>query len=351
MKIQATWMALGLVLGATGLAVGEEMEIVSYAQGMLAWSNALPGGVYRVEWASSLERGDWTSTWTNQVNLSGAEGTLQVAVPQFYRVVGQSYGEVTNPAECYLRYSNAVLDAKVALPSEATDGLLPISTNSPGTVWRLFTNEVDSTTSLWVKVAAMKYAGGWTWNTLLATGMVTMSNGWSTELWVTPYPELRDLCVAYTGSHQRLRMQKALGLPPRDGTYGVVEFYVDPQYLFRPAPDAGISSQSAGVAGDAASPYLRANPFQGISQGYADWYRFTYDSRGYEATNSLDNCYPWTRLGYTYDYENAPNSPVGLSEYVVPDPSQTPFWGEGLAVPIFVESKIAAEEYGDGTGP
>ena len=345
MKALTLATAFAIVGMTSGYAT--DVEIGSFSDGVLTWSNTLSNAVYQVEWASSLDRGDWTNTWLGQRDLASTNPALQVPVPLFYRVSGVSYQEETNSSVCYTMFSNALLDAKIALPSEVSDHLLPITTNSPATEWRLFTNWVDSTTSRWVKVVTMQWSGGWTWNSLLVTGMVTMSNGWSAELWVTPYPQLYEVCTKYRGSNQRLRIQQALGLPPREGSYGVVEFFIDPKYFFRPAPDAEINDTSAGLAEDAASPYLRANPIRGVTPGFADWFRDTYNSRGYDATNDLDNSWPWTRLGYTYDYANTPNSPRGLSEYVIPNPSQTNYWGPGLIIPIFVDTKTAAEDYGE----
>ena len=92
-------------------------------------------------------------------------------------------------------------------------------------------------------------------------------------------------------------------------------------------------------------PYLTANTLQGVTPGYAAWFNHTLDTRGYAATN-LDNSWPWTRLGYTFDYENSANSPVGLSEYVVPSCSDTNYWGEGLVIPIYVDATFPADSYG-----
>jgi hypothetical protein len=191
----------------------------------------------------------------------------------------------------------------------------------------------------------MKYTGSWAWNNLLSPGLHTMSNGYGAELWVTLCPDLRQLLSSYSGTHRTLRMQKALGLPPRTGTYGVAEFYVDPRYLFRPAGNPDIRSPAGGLVGEVTAPYLKANPLHGITAGYAAWFNRTYDTRGYAAVN-LDNAWPWTRLGYTYDYENSPQSPTGLSEYVVPNCSDTDYWGNDLVIPIYVESNHEAETYG-----
>jgi hypothetical protein len=263
----------------------------------------------------------------------------------FYRVKGNSYPELTDSAECYARYSNALLNAAVALPEEISTRLRPVSTNTSGTEWRTFTNWVDGTTNRWLRVATMKFTGSWAWNNLLTPGAHTMSNGWSGEIWVTLFPDMRQLLAGYAGTNRTLRMEKALGLPPRPGTYGVAEFYVDPKYLFRPAVSTDIHSPSCGLVAEDTSPYLAANALQGVSPGYASWFKATFDSRGYAATN-LDNSWPWTRLGYTYDYENSANSPVGLSEYVVPGCSDTNYWGAGLVIPIYVDSTCPAASYG-----
>ena len=323
------------------------IEINSFSDGVVSWSNSLTNAVYQIEWASSLDRQDWTDGWSKQENLTSTNTSLQSTVPLFYRISGKSYLEETNIVKCYLMYSNALLNTKVALSSEISNRLLPISTNSSGTEWRLFTNTVDSTTSLWVKVVSMQWTGGWTWNSLLVPGMVIMSNGFSAELWITPYPQLYDVCVEYQGSHQLLRMEKALGLPPRNGNYGIVEFFIDPKYLFRPAPDIEINDSCAGLVESASTPYLLANPIRGVAQGYADWFRDVYNSRGYAATNDLNSSWPWTRLGYTYDYANTPNTPIGLSEYIIPNVSQTNYWPPGLVIPIYVETKTLAENYGE----
>jgi len=320
-------------------------QILSYGNGQITWSNQADA-VFDVEWASSLTLPDWTNSWDSLTAISSTDTVIDVGIPMFFRVDTHIYEEVTNSDACYAAYSNALLDSKVALAGEISHTLWPVSTNTPGTEWRLFTNWVDHTTSLWVRTCALKYAAGWTWDTLLAPGTQTMMNGFSGDVWVTLYPQLFDLCADYKGSHQLLRMEKALGLPPRDGAYGVAEIFIDPKYLFRPAPDTAINDTSAGLADGPNVPYLTANSLQGISPGYVDWYKETYDSRGYDATNELNNCWPWTRLGYTYDYANVPTRPYGLSEYVIVNPSATNFWGDGLVVPFFVDKKTAAELYG-----
>lgn len=321
-------------------------EITAFSEnGTLSWTNGLCGGVYEIQWSPSMSPCLWTNDWSHLTCIQGTQSVFTVPVPMFYRIKATAYPEITDIAACYRCYSNALLDAAVALPGEVCTRLRPVATTTTGTDWRTFTNWVDGTTSKWVRVATMKFTGSWAWNNLLTPGTHTMSNGFSSELWITLYPDLRQLLGNYTGTNRTLRIEKALGLPPRTGAYGMAEFYVDPKYVFRPAANPDIHSPSSGLVPEDSSPYLMANSLQGISPGYAAWFNATYDNRGYAATN-LDNSWPWTRLGYTCDWENSPNSPVGLSEYVVPDCGQTNYWGSNLAIPIYVDSTNSAATYG-----
>ena len=342
--IQIIIWGMGLLVGS---GAGAQNITAFSGNGTLSWTNGLTNGTYEVLWASSLTGTVWTNNWSQLQGIQGTQSVFTVSVPMFYRVKGSSFPEVTDSVECYTRYSNALLNAAVVLPEEISTTLRPVSTNTPGTDWRLFTNWVDGTTNLWVRVATMKFKS-WVWNNLLTPGAHTMSNDTSSssEFWVTLCPDVRQLLAGYTGTNRRLRIEKALGLPPRGGSYGVAEFYVDPKYLFRPAVSPDIHSPSAGLAPEESTPYLATNAIQGISPGYVAWFKATYDSRDYPATNSLDNSWPWTRLGYTFDYENCANYPVGLSEYVVPDCSQTNYWGTNLVIPIYVDANYDADSYG-----
>ena len=335
----------GLLMFLSLPAFAQEITAV-IGNGVVSWTNGLTNGIYEVQWAPSLETGVvWRTDWIPLQSIQGTQAVFQASVPMFYRVKAASYPETIDSGECYTRYSNALLNAAVALPGEICTRLRPVLTNTAGTEWRTFTNWTDGTVSPWVRVATLKFTGSWAWNNLLTPGAHTMSNGYGAEFWITLYPDLRELLTTYRGVNRTLRMEKALGLPPRTGDYAVAEFYVDPRYLFRPAPNPDIRSPAGGLVAEGTAPYLAPNPLQGISPGYAAWFNRTYDTRGYAATN-LDNGWPWTRLGYTFDYENCPNGPVGLSEYVVPNCSDTNYWGTTLVIPIYVDSTHPAATYG-----
>ena len=107
--------------------------------GTLSWTNGLINGAYEVQWSPSLTGAVWTNSWSQQQSIQGTHSVFTVTVPMFYRIKGWAFPEVTDSAECYARYSNALLDAAVALPEEVTTQLRPVATNTPGTDWRTFT--------------------------------------------------------------------------------------------------------------------------------------------------------------------------------------------------------------------
>jgi len=100
----------------------------------------------------------------------------------------------------------------------------------------------------------------------------------------------------------------------------MLELWVAPKDLFRPCPDTEISDTvceldfplDAFHTPDLANLVrATAGPDYGAFMTYPNW--FANQSR-YAYTPGA-NPYPWTRLGYTYDWGN--NSHVGLSEFVL----------------------------------
>lgn len=81
-------LALALIAGPH-LAGAQTALITSFSQnGVLVCSNLAPGSVATVEWASSLA-GPWQTNWATLSAVAvGTNGTIGVAVPMFYRVLG-----------------------------------------------------------------------------------------------------------------------------------------------------------------------------------------------------------------------------------------------------------------------
>ncbi|HEY8379832.1 MAG TPA: hypothetical protein VIK91_25250 [Nannocystis sp.] len=133
-------------------------------------------------------------------------------------------------------------------------------------------------------------------------GMETQGMDLAVEVWVTVAPELQTKCRAFglTEDALDLRLEQLLGLPPGDGKDRIVQLWVPPEGLFRPSPDPEIDDRSAS---------LDFPP--GTSEEHRAWIE---DLR---AASYGEDGYPWTQLGYTYDWSPDADSEVGLSEFVV----------------------------------
>lgn len=95
-----------------------------------------------------------------------------------------------------------------------------------------------------------------------------------------------------------LRLEQLLGLPEGCGYTHVSAFWCEPNDLIRPAYVTDVTKQLTPEALDGS--YLGE---------WAEWFDanalFSY----------FDSAYPWTRLGYTYDWSGAE---YGLTEFLVP---------------------------------
>jgi hypothetical protein len=163
--------------------------------------------------------------------------------------------------------------------------------------------------STWIRAAELsRYKPGGTWITTAQK-----------DIWVTVIPEIKNFCQAYVKDRNAdieqltLRLEQHLGLPPGAGKTTFLEIIVqDPSNtanLFRPC-----QNPSATTAACAAGPPSSTNA------QYAGWFYQQY--YGSFAQAQPDQ-YPWTSLGYTFDWasrEDGTNGFVryGASEFVIP---------------------------------
>jgi hypothetical protein len=124
---------------------------------------------------------------------------------------------------------------------------------------------------------------------------------WWGETWVTVAPQLQDFFRNEVDKNTNLTLRAAqlLGLPPSNSNLYFVELYVHPADLFRPSLDNEINDTSASLT----MP-------QNINATYKQWFD------GNTISSYYPKKFPWTRLGYTYDWGN-PGTSEGLSEFVV----------------------------------
>ncbi|MEM6687590.1 MAG: hypothetical protein AAF617_17565, partial [Bacteroidota bacterium] len=123
-------------------------------------------------------------------------------------------------------------------------------------------------------------------------------------IWVTAAPDLLQKINAKKVRNIDLRLKQLLGLPPTSEYSYFVEFWVQPKDLFRPCPDNEISDQKCNLC---FSDKAKAE--------YIAWMNKNRIDRYYQC--EWNDKYPWTQLGYTYDWNPKNKSHVGLSEFVI----------------------------------
>ena len=147
------------------------------------------------------------------------------------------------------------------------------------------------------------------------------------KLWTTAAPELwqffQDNNVA--PQDMSLRTKQLLGLPADNKGYFVMEFYVQPSSLFRPAMDPDITDPVTSLTfqGQMADP----------NSAMRQWFDANF------STYNPPKPVPWTRAGYTYDWGSDDPSHIGLTEFITDDQTAT------KSNPISVRSVISLISY------
>ncbi|EAU62113.1 hypothetical protein [Stigmatella aurantiaca] len=184
-------------------------------------------------------------------------------------------------------YDEAVRDAAEPTQEDVVTGLVAITPTNPKLVWN-----ADKTA---VKMVA--------WTTY--RGYTPGDNTLSREVWVTTVPQVQDLCKTLPSEDIVPRLNQYLGLLPAtesDNARYFAEMWVKPGDLFRPCPDAEIDDSTCGLEFPASATAEHKN---WINANYAYSYGF------WQKTH-----FPWSGLGYTYDWCNA-DTHVGASEFVI----------------------------------
>jgi hypothetical protein len=133
-----------------------------------------------------------------------------------------------------------------------------------------------------------------------------------TGTWVTSVPEVQDKCRTFTGDVV-MRLRELIGLPPDAPVPHMLVFRARIVDIFRPSTDANVTTTlpCPQLAGTGTPPECgNAFPPQTTDAHYA-WIA----SSSFQL-HQIPNGYPWTHLGYTYDW--APGADrYGASEYVI----------------------------------
>ncbi len=143
--------------------------------------------------------------------------------------------------------------------------------------------------------------------------------------WVSAVPEVQNLCRNFPASDLQLNLSQLLGLPPKSPFEYFVTMEVMSGQVFRPAvnPDPTTeypctTTNSAG--GKTSLPENCGEVFQTdacpVDYNYKLWFLDKTLSTYSISDNTNIEGYPWTRLGYTYNWKPGADK-YGASEYVI----------------------------------
>ncbi len=203
-----------------------------------------------------------------------------------------SSSATATPVSLPAAYLAAVKDAQNAGP----DQLAPLVALTPGSPGVVFSADGAA--------AEMVTLTDWTGYAASVGQPMTLTR----EVWLTPTPQLQDVCRAYVangGTDPSLRSLQYLGMPPKAKPVTIVTMMVPLSGMFRPTANPQLTSTSAVYDDGTVQPDDPSFP------NHADWFRLQ-KALAYDPANP----YPWTRMGYTYDWGN-PDNKVGASEFVV----------------------------------
>jgi len=201
------------------------------------------------------------------------------------------------------RYRDAIQNAVNATEEDISRRLTPIVPTNRDLIWRGRGNKQQVLVATWTTHQSYFPDPGTTFNEKYT-------------VWVTVAPQLKKFCEDYsagaTSAPLPRRLEQLLGLPPNSGHQFVVELWVKPEDLFRPSADPEVTDYEAQLTFPDVRGYIS------VSEHYKQWYSSTAKTR---YRPSSGPAYPWTRLGYTYDWGNS-ETRVGLSEFVIREGAQ-----------------------------
>jgi hypothetical protein len=133
-------------------------------------------------------------------------------------------------------------------------------------------------------------------------------------IWVVPPAQLWKMCRGK--ADPVLAMQQSLGLPPKEPSSGnewrVIVFDVPSNAVFRPCPgDTRLNAENC-PSGDAVDTGLDEATARFFLKQFWSAHHATVVING-----KTDFGYPWTGMGWTYDWGPTSRTHVGASEFVV----------------------------------
>ena len=199
----------------------------------------------------------------------------------------------------YDTYLRAIADMAVAVPLDVSHTLDTIPAGKPVAV------------ATWIRadqIKRYKTASGW---------VTTLPS----DTWVTVEPRLQLFCAAFTEANGQdpdlltLRVEQRLGLAPHSAKTTFVNFTIDDpnpaNNIFRPCASGAIDTDSCTIRNpqndDCGSPQAKNCTARDIF-----FYKQYYGSYGAARPTG----FPWTSLGYTFDWALGPADANGEADFV-----------------------------------
>ncbi len=187
-------------------------------------------------------------------------------------------------------YETAVLDAMIAEEDEV-QSLVTLTPEDDMTTW----NDSEKVLLLTWHSYPDSYISGE--STVLEFG----------DVWTFTDKEIANW---YADNHEDVsdweqRFEQLIGLPASDEKTHFTAFWVNPQDTMRPAYNSDVTSNS-----------MYSDYPEDMDETYKSWFDSNIISSYFEG-----DMYPWTRLGYTYDWADN-GTDYGLTEFLVMKDSQ-----------------------------
>ncbi len=192
-------------------------------------------------------------------------------------------------------YRQALHDARHPDPDEVSDSLLALTPANPKADVRL--------------INGMPYAALVTWALDSSIVYRDSTGRWraAEDIWVTAEPELREKCRLMMKRNPKSpdrQLQYLLGLPPTYHGRVLIRFRAPIDSIFRPCPDPEVTDTRCELTYPVNVP-----------ERHRKWMKETLEAS--YSSSKLYERFPWTRLGYTYNWAPDAKSEFGLSEFVV----------------------------------
>lgn len=134
------------------------------------------------------------------------------------------------------------------------------------------------------------------------------------DVWVTPDGEVQGRCRGFAGDVE-MRLVQLLGLHPARRLTNFVLMTVRREDIFRPTADSDPTTTLPCAC--PVAPTCGTEFPKGAAQEHRLWFgKQMFSSYVLSESPSIPVGYPWTRLGYTYDWKPGAEK-YGASEYVI----------------------------------